>query len=243
MTRLNTNAELWAALSQFGYSIDSTAASTGVTITTATTAGAEILALSSSGQSTGDYMRIGDDSNYEMVQAQTPSTSGFTAFSAFSFAHSTGETALLVTRVNVGDVSDDGVSDEISADRTQINAATQRHAYDHHINHTNYRVTVNLENLSLENWAFTAGIAETGIHGAGTTADPYVVDFTPDNLDGHDPLFMYARGTLKNGNTVEIQWWDCRIDPTKTVTYARGQDAPLQLVFDAAHRRILYPVA
>ena len=242
MARVNNNSELWGTLSQFGYAYDSTAGSTGLTLSSAITSGA-IAAVSSSGQSTGAYYRMGDDSNYEMCQVETPSSLGFTAFSNFAFDHASGETVLLLARTNLGDVSDEGVSDEISADRSQINAATQRHAYDHHINHTNYRVTVNLENLSMENWAFASGILESNITGAGTTADPYVVDFTPDNLDAYDPLFFYARGTLKNGNNVEIQWWDCRIDPTKTTQYARGQDAPLQLTFDAAHRRILYPVA
>ena len=241
MARVNNNSELWAALSQFGYAYDST--KTALTMAKAAAAGATTIKLSAAtGLSTagGDWLRVGDDSNYEMCKTEIATTSP-TLVSGLAFAHSSAEVVHFLTRTNVGDVSDEGVSDEISADRTQINAATQRHAYDHHINHTNYRVTVNLENLSVENWAVTAGILESNITGAGTTADPHVVDFTPDDLDGYDPLFFWARGTLKNGNNVEIQWWDCRIDPTKTVTYARGQDAPLQLAFDCAHRRILYP--
>jgi len=241
MSRKNNNAEIWAALSQFGYAYDSTAGSTALSITTATTVGQSALVLSSSGQSTGQYYRVGEKGAFEIVEVETPATGGFTAHSKLAYVHSTGDACMLLLRTNLGDVSDEGLTDEIQADLTQINAATQLGAYDHHLNHTAFRASVSLENLSMENWAFTAGLLESGIHGSGTKADPTVVDFTPNNLNAYFPLFFYARGTLKDGTTAEVQWWDCVLDPTKTTTYARGQDAPLQLAWTAMHKRILHP--
>lgn len=245
MARANNNSELWSHVSQFGYMPDSTSGldtNLGSSVTSGTSTG---ISIASSGGSTDDYVRIGNDGNYEVAQVTANTSDSIDVKSALAFNHanSTTEKVKKVDRTDLGDISDDGIQWEVVADRTRIDAATQRHAYDHNINHTNYRVTVSLENLSDENWAVVMGIDEDNIHGAGTSSDPSVVDFTADDIDGIDPVHFWFQGALKNGDVVEIQCWDCRIDPSKTVTFARGQDAPAQIVFDAAHVRYLRPVS
>ena len=243
MARLNTNAELWGALSQFGIMTDSTAG-VDTTLSSSAAEGATSLTPASvAGASTlGDYIRVGSRGNYEVAQIESASTVAFTLKSKLAYDHSTGEAVHELDRTDLGDTSDDGVQVEVQADRTRIDSATQRHAYDWNINHTNYRCTVNLENLSPENFLTALGITDDNVHGAGTTADPYVSDWTPDDIDGMDPVHFWARGTRKNGDVVEVQFWNARIDPTKTMTFARGQDAPAALVFDCSHVRVLQPV-
>jgi len=244
MARTNTNAELFKALSQFGMMDDSTAASkVSTTLSAAYAAGVSTVKIASAvGGTALDYIRIGPSGVMEVAQIETASTSAVLV-SKTAYAHAAGETVLELTRTILGDLSDDGVVVDVAADRTRIDAATRRHAYDYNINHTEYKATVNLENLSDENVLTSLGIPETNRHGAGTAADPYVADATPANLDTIKPVHFWARGTLGNGNTVEVQMWDCRIDPSKSVKFARGQDAPLQLVFNSQHVRWLNPVA
>jgi hypothetical protein len=167
-----------------------------------------------------------------------------TLHSQIAFAHSTGTIlgpVAPITRTNLGDISDSGVTLEVETDRTPINVATRRHRYATHTAHSNYRGSVQLENISMENLLTCMGMPETGLHGAGTVADPTVVDWLPDLIDTVDPTAFYAVGALKDGTVVEVQWFDCDWDPTKTWTIARGQDAPLDFGFDAQHMRILNP--
>jgi len=242
MARSNTNAELWSALSQFGMMDDSTSSPMSTTLSSSEAEGQTVLSVViTTNGSSHDYFRVGASGNSEVAQIETATTVAITCKSAIAYAHASGEEVVELTRTDLGDVSDDGVQWEVVADRTRIDAATQRHAYGHHINHTEYRVTVALENLSNENMATIMGIKESLNHGAGTAADPTVVDWTPDDIDGIDPLHFWARGTLKNGTTIEMQAWDCDVDPSKTFTIARGQDAPGQIVFNARHIRWLNP--
>ena len=245
MARKNTNAELFSHVTQFGYLADkSTGAATFITtLAVASTEGTSALTVAAASTiqaTTGDLGYVGDAGNVEMFKLEAISTADvFTLVSKLAYDHSTGEAVVELTRTNLGDISDDGVQQEVSADRNAINVATERHTYHHHIAHTDYQVTVQLENLSRENYAVMMGIPEALIHGLGTAADPYVNDWTPDDIDTIDPLFFYMLGAMKGGDLLEIQFMDCRIDPTKTITYARGQDAPAQIVFNTRLNRIL----
>lgn len=245
MARTNTNAELFKALSQFGMMTDSTAG-LDTTFSAGEAVAQTTLSLTSKvGAAASDYVRLGHSGRMEVGQIESVSTAAneITLKSKIAYAHVALEVVHELDRTNLGDLSDDGVTLEVTADRTRIDAATKRHGYAYNINHTEYRVTTALENLSNENILASLGIADSEVHGAGSTADPYVSDATPANLDTIDPVHFYARGTLGNGDIVEIQFWDCRIDPSKSVTLARGQDAPLQLVFNTQHFRWLNPVA
>lgn len=242
MARSNTNAELWSALSQFGYMDDSTGTFMSTTLSSSEAKGQSVLSVViTTNGSSHDYFRVGNSGNSEVAQIETATTVAITMKSLLAYGHASAEPVVELTRTDLGDISDDGVAWEIVADRTRVDAATKRHGYAHHINHTEYRVTVALENLSNENMAVMMGIPETAITGAGTVADPSVVDWTPDDIDTIDPVHFFARGTLKNGTTIELQAWDCDIDPSKTFTIARGQDAPGQVVFNARHIRWLNP--
>lgn len=243
MARTNTNAELWAALSQFGYMDDSTGG-VDTTLGTSEAEGESALTVATiSTGNAGEYVRIGASGNSEVAQVEVDTTVLMTMKSNIAYGHSSGEPVVGLTRTDLGDTTDDGVQWEVVADRTRIDAATQRHSYAHHINHTEYRVTVALENLSNENMAVMMGIPESLNHGAGTTADPDIVDWTPDDIDTIDPLHFWARGTLKNGTLIEMQAWDCDLDPSKTFQIARGQDAPGQIVFNTRHIRWINPAS
>lgn len=241
MARLNTNAELWKALTQFGVNFDSTGSPLSTTLSAAEAVGQTTISVAAvTNGVAGDYVRIGDDANYEVAQIEaTAAGPAFIMKSPIAYAHDSGEAVVEINRTDLGDVSDDGVSVEAIADRERIDFATQRHFGDYNIRHTDFRITANLENLSPENMATVMGIADSKVLGAGTTADPSVTDWTPDDFDTIDPVNLWARGTLGNGQTVEVQFWDARIDPSVTMQLARGQDAPIQMTFNTRHVRWL----
>jgi len=248
MARTNSNAELFKALSQFGKMTNKSTGATTLrtTVASASVVGATTIKLAAkTGASTGggDYVRIGSPGVMEIAKTEGASTN-LPLVSKMAYAHAIGELVWELDRTNLGDLSDDGVQLDVAVDRTRIDAATRRHGYDYNINHSEYKVTVSLENLSCENLLAAVGIADSAMHGAGTSTplDPYVVDWTPASLSGESPVGFWARGTLGNGATVELQFWDCKVDPSKSIGLARGQDAPAQLVFNAAHWRWINPV-
>lgn len=249
MARLNTNAELWATLTQFGVIRDSTVAALALASTVAPAAGSTSVILSSAatGLSTGDEIRLGPTGGAQVALVVAISTTGAT--DALSFRSPLAEALLggspvvKVTRTDLGDLMDDGVQLEVQSDIQTINAATQRNAYAHHVAHTDGLVTVGLENISWENLLASVGDDEANIKGGTTASDPTVVDWLPDNFDTVKPIHFYAQGTLKDGTSVEVQFFDCDIDPAKTMNLARGQDAPLNLGYYPRVIRWIKPLA
>jgi hypothetical protein len=243
MARLNTNAELWAYISQFGVMWDST---TGLSTTISTggiaQGGSTLNLEASSTAATGNYIRIGPRGGTEVAKIEVGATASATLVSGVAEAHSSGEQVIELIRTNLGDISDQGINIDVTADMTTINVATQRHAYAHHVAHTDYACMVQLENLSWENLLVAMGIPEANLHGGSTVADPTVADWISDQIDTISPLQFYGVGALKDGTAVEVQFFDCDFNPNKTFNMARGQDAPLEFTFYARIIRWLNPV-
>jgi hypothetical protein len=245
MARLNTNAELFAKLTLFGVMQDSTSGLSAVISTGAgPAAGGSTFGVSATATgSTGVYIRIGPAGGAEIGQVEAGTSLAVTLKSQVLEAHSSGEAVVQQLRTDLGDIQDDGVQSDIQADRNRIDVATKRHRYAWHIQHTDYVMTVGLENWSAENLLASMAIPESNIHGAGSAADPTVVDWDPELIDTISPLHFYAQGAFKDGRTLEVQWWDVNIDPAKSFNMARGQDAPLTLAFTARMQRFLFPIS
>lgn len=233
MPRTNANGELWDALDEFGRIIDSTGGSSGITTASTAAKGATSLTVSaSSGLSTGTYIRIGPTGGAQLAYIESISTADvLTLRSQLAEAVSTGETVFEQARTILGCTTDAGVQTNINTDITTVNSACQRNAYAHLLAHTDAVVEVGILNISWENLLATVGVAESNLSGAGTVADPTVAYWLPDEWDSVKPIHFWARGTLKDGTIVEVQFWDCDIDPKKSLAFARGQEAPLGLTF------------
>lgn len=243
MARLNTNAELWAYISQFGVMWDSTSGLSTTVSTGGIAAGSSTLPLeASSTGSTGSYIRIGPRGGTEVAKVEAGSSVSATLQSFVAEPHSSGSPVVELIRTDLGDISDQGINVDVTADMTTINVATQRHAYGHHVAHTDYACVVQLENLSWENLLVAMGIPEANLHGGSSVADPNVADWISDQIDTITPLQFYGVGALKDGTAVEVQFFDCDFNPNKTFNMARGQDAPLEFTFYARIIRWLNPV-
>lgn len=247
MTRLNTNAELWAYLSNFYVLWDSTSGlsttvdSTGVDIAASGTT-CPTAATAASLSSGVSYVRVGPRGGAVWSLVETSTTAGFVGVSQFGEALVHGDAVVEQIKTDLGDIADSGISVDVTGDVTTINVATQRHAYAHHVAHTDYACTVQLENLSIENLLTSMGIGDGNKHGGSTTSDPDVADWTPDNIDTINPLAFIAEGTRKDGTNMRVEFWDCDFNPSKTFPLARGQDAPVEFTFYARHIRWAHPV-
>ena len=245
MARLLTNAELWSHVTAVGVIRDVSGGGSTTIATTALAVGDTAVTLAAASSfANDDLIRIGDESNEEVAVIESGGgTTSLVLSSGVAYAHAVGEAVVEQERTVLGDVADDGIDVEYQADRTQVNAATRRERLAFLIGNVNARMTFDVRNHSLENVAATLGVSEGNITGAGSAADPSVMDATPDDWDEQANQSFYFTGALKNGTTVEIQLWRTSVDPNKTVTYARGGSPSLPFAVDVGHVRYYSPVA
>lgn len=245
MPRTNTNAELFAELDRVGVIRD---VSSGVETTIATAAvdegDTEIEVADGTGLAAGDLLRIGTGAVQEVAVIEGVVDDTITLVSELAYDHAIGEDVVEQERTVLGDVTDDGVGTELQIGRSQINAATQKERYAFLDEYVNGRVTFGVLNHSIENLLASLGIDEANIHGAGSAADPYVADETPDDINAVENQSFYFTGSLKNGTVVEVQLWRTSVDANRAIQYVRGGDGnPIPFAVDYGHRRTISPAA
>lgn len=242
MARLLTNAEIWDAITTVGVLRDDSVDST--TVAAAAAVDQPDFEVAAAGTiAADDILRIGNEANQEVVIVEALASTTVTCVSNLAYAHAIGEPVESQVRTVVGDISDDGLDVEFQADRNQVNAATRRERLAFLIGNVNARCSFSLEGHSQENLAAALGILEANQHGAGSAADPYVMDMTPDDWAETDLLFQswYFLGSLKNGTTVEAQFWRTQIDPNSTRNYGRGNPTLIPVAVDVGHVRYYQP--
>jgi hypothetical protein len=246
MARANTSDELWVAVSSAGFITDETAGTPGNTTSDAAySAGDSVLSVvSETNFSAGDVIRLATGNSMEIGIVETTGVGSITVESNIAFAHASGIAVVEQKRVDLGDISDDGVTRESSVERTEIRAATQAGTYATLVTNANARLGWNLLNHSEENVLFALGIDEAlsaRLHGAGTAVDPTVADLDPDNFNELTNIAVYFAGSLRDGSTIEVQGWNCDFDPNATISYLRGQAVSIPFAADVQHIRYLNP--
>jgi hypothetical protein len=242
MARLNTSDELWVSVSEAGFFTDETTTPGNTTSDAAYSAGDTVLSVvAETNFAADDLVRIGSGNEMEIGIIESTAAGSLTLESGIAFAHASGIPLVEQQRVNLGDISDDGVTRESSVERTEIRAATQAGVYATLVTNASARVSWNMLNHSLENVMFALGIDEAGISGAGSAGDPFIADLNPDDFNELTNIGVYFTGTLRDGTTIEIQGWNCDFDPNLTITYLRGQAVTIPFAADIQHLRYLSP--
>jgi hypothetical protein len=230
---------LWVSVSEAGFFRDTSGGGSS-TSTIPLVAGTKACDIASETNFTvGDPIRIssGNEMEIGIIASLTP----LVLESNMAFNHVSGVVVVEQDRVNLGDISDDGVTRESSVERTEIRAATQAGVYATLVTNASARVSWNMLNHSLENVMFALGMDESNISGLGTAVDPYIADLNPDNFNELTNTAVYFAGTLRNGDAYEIQGWNCDFDPNLTITYLRGQAVSIPFAADIQHLRYLQP--
>jgi hypothetical protein len=244
MARKNTNEELWLEVSAAGVYRDLTAGATGTIDTQAAAAQSDVVLGTGEGSSfsTGDIIRIGGGNVAEWAEVESIATDTLTLVSLLAFTHEVGEAVVEQESVDLGAVSEDGITRETTVERTEIRAATQASAYANLTTSVGQRLTWNLLNHSLENVMICLGLDEANIHGAGSAADPDVADLIADDMGGLANHALWFTGALNDGSDFEIQGWAAEFDPNQTLTYLRGQAVLLPIAADIQHIRYITPL-
>jgi hypothetical protein len=243
MARLNTNDELWTAVSQGGV-IRDTVGGEADTLNALVAAGATALteATGTNAWAPGDLLRIESGGDAEVAVVEAYSTPAITLVSALGFGHPVGAAVVQQEKVDLGAISDDGVNRENAVEKTEIRASTQAGIYATLVTSVTGRINWNLLNHSMENVMLTLGMDETLITGGGTAADPTIADLLFDNVGSLQNHALYFTGALKNGVVFQIEAWGADIDGNQTVNYLRGQQVVLPFSADVKHFRYISPI-
>jgi hypothetical protein len=244
MARKNTNEELWLEVSAAGIYRDAATPGTGA-LNSQAAAGQSDLVLGTgegAGFTVGDVVRISSGNLSEFGVVESIATDTLTLHSFLAFTHATGIAVTEQEEIDLGAVSEDGITRETTVERTEIRAVTQATAYANLVVSVGQRITWNLLNHSLENVMLALGMDESNIHGAGSQADPSVADLTAENMEELLNHCLWFRGALKDATTFEIQGWAVEFDANQTMTYLRGQAVLLPMAADVQHIRYITPL-
>jgi hypothetical protein len=213
-------------------------------VDTAVTAGDTVISVvSETDFGAGDLLRIGSGNSIEVGEVESTAAGSITLVSGALIDHAVGEAAVEQVKVDLGDVSEDGVTRETSVDRNEFRVSTQAGVYATLITSANARLSWNLVNHSLENVLASLGIDETGIAGGGIVADPDVAHVDPDAYNELQNHSLYLTGALKDGTTFEIRGFGADFDANQTMTYARGNPALLPLAADVKRMAYITPIS
>jgi hypothetical protein len=243
MARKNTNEELWLEISAAGVYRDEATPGEGLVDTIVAIAQKDVVL--GTGEGTGfavdDWIRVGSGNLMEVAKIESLATDTLTMYSEIAFPHAVGAPVTSLEKVDLGAVSEDGITRDTSVERTEIRAATQASPYATLVANVNQRLSWNLLNHSNENVLMALGMDEGAIHGTGTGSDPYVIDILADDMGSVINHALWFTGALKDGTLFEIQGWSCDFDPNQTLNYLRGQAVLLPIAADVQHIRYYTP--
>lgn len=235
MARRNTNAELWKRVSAVGIFRDTSGGDSTTVAGTAPSAGDTTFDVASgdgSNYAADDYVRIGGaGDNLEVVKIEGVTTDTITTVSPLAFDHAVGEAVADVTSTTLGDITEDGVTQEVQPTRNEIASAIKYTPYGFLLARVNQRVSFTIENISKENLAAAFGKAES-FGGAGTSADPYVTHIRGEDVASEDVPAVWFTGVMKNGETFEVWCQDANLDPSKTINFVTGNLVGVPFVYD-----------
>jgi hypothetical protein len=190
----------------------------------------------------GDYVRVGSGSSLEVFKIDAIATDTITPETPVLLAHAAAEDVEKQDLVDLGDVSEDGVSRETSVERQEFRVATQAGVYAVLIQNAGARLSWNLVNHNVENVLTSLGIPETLLLGSGTTGDPWVAHVNPDDFNTVISESLFFKGTLRDGTTFEVRGFSADYDPNQTMTYARGNPALLPIAADVQSLMYIMPI-
>lgn len=241
MARLNTNEELWVAVSTFGIIRDAAAGGSTTLSAAASATDTTLTVADETGFAAGDYLRVSGGSGMEIHRIESATTGSITLKDQLVFDHLNGAAVEEVTKVDIGDITDDGVTRDTEVETSEVRAATQAGTYATLVTNVNGRVSANLLCHSLENVLLSLGIDEANIRGTGTAGDPYIADLTFNDIGTLANHACYFNGALNDGTTVEIHGWGVEFESNQSVTYIRGGTVSLPCAMKVSHLRYYVP--
>lgn len=241
MARANNASEVFARLSEAGFirDVDGGDSTTVDSDFTADGATKTIDVADASPFAVDEIVRLGTRGTQEVQVINaidtTASPNTLTFDSVIAFDHDSGEDVVEQEKVVLGEVTDDGITEDLTADRNDINVATRSPVYTRLITAVDARLELSIENVNVENYLVTVGVPESELTGSGTQADMnQAVIEGNEVIDGMSNVSMYFTGVMEDGDSVEVQGWNAQIDPNRSRTWNTGTGSPLPMAADVS---------
>lgn len=240
MTRLNKPSEVFARVTEAGVIRDETGSPASTTLDAAASEDDTTINIPDGDESNfaqGDVIRIDTGLDLEMQEVESTAVGELTLRAAVAFDHDSGVEVVLQTKDVLGDVTDDGITEDVTADMTDIDVATQFRRYTRLVTQADGRIEFSLENVNTENMLFSMGMDETSeVTGSGTADDPYVAVHDPLKIADKqlNDIAIYMEGVLDDGVNVEVHGWNAEIDPNRSRTWNTGTGTPVPIAADVS---------
>lgn len=180
------------------------------TLNGAFNAGVSVITLTSATNfQIGDTVRVGSGSQTELATLIAGSTSpSFTISEPLAKNHLTGEVVVEQTAYDMGDITDGGVSANITREQSDVAVATRRLVYTILRGYGDLIAGFTLPGLSIENLAFALGIPITAVVGTGVSSvDPKSLVTDLNNISGELNVSLVCVGVLMDGTPVRVELW------------------------------------
>lgn len=241
MPRANNPSEVFARLDEAGYirDVDAGASTTLSNDVTGDSSTKTLEVGDASGFEVDDLVRIETGTRMEVQKVNAIDTAAspqtITLDSQVAYDHASGDAVVEQEKVVLGDVTDDGVTEDVTADRNEITVATRSSVYTRLINQVDARIEFSVQNLNVENYLISVGITDANVTGTGGVDDKnQAVRDGAEVISGLSDISIYFMGTMDDGDTVEVQGWNALIDPNVTSTYDTGSGAPVPIAADVS---------
>ncbi len=168
-----------------------------------------------------DYAMIHEGNEMEIIDIETVAANDkLTAKSNLWKTHASGQVIKELIDVVLGDVMEDGFADELSIGMNVHNVGTKHGAWDATPGHHEQGLSFQVVNATLDNLHHALGLLAAAGSGAGSDADPWILDSDPEKFNkgllqsslcwkGRIPC-VYVKGEyLNTGEIFEIQYWSC----------------------------------
>lgn len=221
-TRNRSITEKVSELSEFGIRlIKSGGADT--TLASATVAGAATYDVASAtGIAAEEYHAIGLGNTMDIAPVRSLAAVTVTPKAPLLFAHATADRVVELEDIVLGEVAEDGVTDEFTAGVNVHLVGTRHGPWDSTPGHHEQTMSAQVINCTLDNLKQALGHADAGAGGSGTLAAPWYLNNNPETfakgllqstlcINGRIPC-VYVKGEyLNTGQRFEIQYWSCTI--------------------------------
>lgn len=223
-TRDGAPTEKVSGLSEVGLFLLDTSSPLNTTLDAEAAAGQKTVPLTATTNSAvDDYAMIHEGNEMEIFDTETENVDvSLVAKSNLWKTHASGQVCKGLVQIALGDVSEDGVQDELSIVMNLHNVGTRHGAWDSTPGHHELAVAFQIINVTLDNLQHLLGLAASAGSGTGSDADPYVLDSDPEQFAkglqqsslcyrGRIPG-IYVKGEYFNtGEIFEIQYWSCAL--------------------------------
>lgn len=239
MSRLNTKSEVIADVTEVGIMTD-VSGGWSTTLDGAVSEGATALTVADgSSVQDSDKFRLGDRPYIEAgIVESGGATANLTLQSVVSDDYDSGEAVVEVEDTPIGDLTEDGIEVQYDGGDTAIRSGTHKGVWQY-IPSGDRAISVAyaMLNLSMENLAESVGMdPSTRIAGAGTTADPYIIDIREDRFAEQPLRIWYFLGARLDGAVVRVEAFAGKVfAPGGSVSYAQGQASELPFLIRVLH--------